>query len=208
MSADEDDEALAARLRLGEEEALGLLFWQCRPRLARMVQFRLDRRMAGRIDADDILQEAYLAALQRLEHFPREEGGSSYIWLRLIVMQTLVDVHRRHLGAQMRDAGREISLHGHADAGSTASSLAARLIGDQTSPSQAAMRAEATAELEIALSQMNEIDREVLALRHFEELSNNEVAEVLAIQPKAASIRYIRAVARLKTIMEDLNKSR
>ena len=122
----------------------------------------------------------------------------------LIVGQTLVDVHRRHLGVQMRDAGREVSLHGAGHPQATSMSLAACLLGQVTSPSQAAVRAEMSAQLEAALESMDPIDREVLALRHFEELTNSEVAEVLTIQQKAASIRYVRAIKRLKAVLSQL----
>jgi RNA polymerase sigma-70 factor (ECF subfamily) len=169
-----------------------------------MVHFRLDPRLRGRVDADDILQEAYLNAAQRLEHFLRETSMSIYVWIRQIVYQTLIDVHRRHVGAKVRDAGREVSLQRAGFPAATSTSLALQLAGNLTSPSQAAMRAEMIEQLESALQTMNPTDREVLALRHFEELANHEVAEVLGIQPKAASIRYIRALDRLKTILSKL----
>ncbi len=193
-------EQLVQRLRDGDEQSLADLFSCYRDKLWRMINFRLDRRLLGRVDADDVLQEAYLAAAQRLEHFRKETEMSILVWLRLIVGQTLTDVHRRHLGAQMRDARQEIPLHvGQAQA--TSISLAAHLLGHLTSPSQAAMRAEMARRLEQALETMDPIDREVLALRHFEELSNNEVAEVLGLQKSAASNRYVRALTRLKAIL-------
>lgn len=200
VSDDDHVQQLVQRLRDGDEHALADIFSIYRDKLWRMVNFRLDRRLLGRVDADDVLQEAYLAAAQRLSHFLKETDMSVLIWLRLIVGQTLTDVHRRHLGAQMRDARQEVSFHvaaGHA----TSISLAAHLLGHVTSPSQAAMRAEKARRLEEALDSMDSIDREVLALRHFEELTNNEVAEVLGLQKSAASNRYIRALTRLKGIL-------
>jgi RNA polymerase sigma-70 factor (ECF subfamily) len=192
------------RLKLDDEQTLAELFSQHRERLFRIVQFRLDPRLYGRVDADDILQEAYLDASQRIRHFQDDSSTSFFVWLRMVVNQTLVDVHRRHLGAQMRDAGREVSgrVHGHSD--STATSLAVHLAGSITSPSQAAIREETARRLEAALDQMDAIDREVLALRHFEELTNSEVAQVLGIQQKAASIRYIRALKRFKALLANL----
>ena len=145
---------------------------------------------------------AYLNAVQRIRHLFDESPASAFIWLRLIVTQTLVDIHRRHLGAQLRDARRDVSIFGGGSLHTTSTSLAAHLLGSFTSPSQAAMRAEMVEQLEQALEGMDPIDREVLALRHFEELSNSEVAEVLGIQQKAASIRYVRALGRLKRILE------
>jgi RNA polymerase sigma-70 factor (ECF subfamily) len=193
-----EEAVLIGSLR-ADPTALAELFTRHRERLWRMVNVRLDRRLHGRVDPDDVLQEAYLDAARRVEYFTRDDGPSFFIWLRLIVGQTLVDVHRRHLGAQARAAGREVALHGAPDA--TSASLAGGLMASLTPPSRAAMRAEASSRLEACLDTMEPIDREVLVLRHFEELSNGEVAEVLGIQPKAASIRYVRAVARLKTIL-------
>ncbi|NOX53218.1 MAG: sigma-70 family RNA polymerase sigma factor [Planctomycetes bacterium] len=195
--------SLWQRLEQGDQEALAELFSQHRERLWRMVHFRLDRRLHGRVDADDVLQEAYLDALQRLPHYLQQRNMSFFVWLRCIVGQTLVDIHRKHLGAQMRAADREIPIH-NALSNTTSVSLAAQLLGHLTSPSQAAMRHELARQLEEALEKMNPIDREVLALRHFEELTNSEVAEVLGIQQKAASIRYVRAVKRLKQILSEV----
>jgi RNA polymerase sigma-70 factor (ECF subfamily) len=122
----------------------------------------------------------------------------------LIVQQTLIDVQRRHLGAKKRDAYRERSIHGGQWSQNTSVSLVAKLLGTYTSPSQAAVRQERAAQLRDAIEQMDEMDREVLALRHFEELTNSEVAEVLGIQETTASNRYVRALRRLKVILDAL----
>lgn len=192
--------ALLQRVKEGDQQALAELFSVHRDRLWRIINFRLDSRLAGRVDADDILQETYLAAAQRINHYLDDTSHSFFVWLRLIAQQTLIDVHRRHLGAQMRDASRDMSIHAHY-AQATSMSIASQLLGNLTSPSQAAMRDEAANQLEEAIQTMEPIDREVLALRHFEELTNSEVAEVLGIQQKAASIRYVRALKRLKSVL-------
>jgi RNA polymerase sigma-70 factor (ECF subfamily) len=168
-----------------------------------MVQFRLDGRLKGRVATSDVLQEAYIDALKRLPHFQATEGMPFLLWLRWVTMQRLVEVHRQHLGARMRDAGREVAF----DAGGSlaaSSEKIAEFIGDLTSPSMAAERAEGMDQLRAALDGLEPADREVLALRHFEELSNQEAAAVLGIQPAAASKRYVRALERLKGAMEKL----
>lgn len=175
-----------------------------------MVHFRMDPVLATRLDPDDVLQEAWMAAAQRLDHFLNQESLSFFVWLRLIVGQTLIDVQRRHLGAKMRDAYREQSLNQpgaeqEALSRNTSVSLARRLIGNYTTPSGVAIREEEAQQLRQAINEMDPIDREVLALRHFEELSNSETAQALQIQPKAASIRYVRAMRRLKAILESLS---
>ncbi len=201
-STETDPTDLLDRVRRGDERALAELFSAERDRLWRMVQARLDRRLRGRVDPDDILQEAYLDATRRIAHFANEPDMSFFLWLRLIVGQTLVDVHRRHLDAQMRDAGRDVSIARGASPGASSASLAGHLVAHLTSPSQAAIRAEMEAQLGQAIDSLDPIDREVLVLRHFEELTNGEVAQVLGLQVKAASIRYVRAIARLKTILD------
>ena len=101
---------LMERLRDGDKQALADLFSRYHQRLRNMITFRLDRRLAGRVDADDVIQEAYLDAADRLEHYVNDHSGSFYVWVRMIVSQAMIDIHRRHLGAQIRDANREVSM--------------------------------------------------------------------------------------------------
>ncbi len=201
--ADTVDE-LRDRLKRGDDEAIAGLFSQHRERLWRTVSFRMDRRLVGRIDADDVLQEAYLASARRLGHYVADPSLSPFVWLRMIVLQTLTDMHRHHLGAQMRDAGREVAAAGCRYPQTTTVSLAAQLVGHLTSPSKAVARAETLGQVEQAIAAMDPLDQEVLALRHFEELGNSEVAEVLGIQQKAASIRYVRALKRLRAVLSEV----
>lgn len=184
---------LLARLEQGDEQALAELFSRYRERLRRMVDIRLDGRLQGRIDVSDVLQEVYLDAAQRLDHYRTSPPSSFLLWLRQLTDQRLVDVHRRHFGAQRRDVRREAARGGD-DTGS----LLTQLVGRISSPSHQAMRAEVEAAVEQALAAMPAIDREVLALRHFEELNNNEVADLLGISKTAASNRYVRALKRLQ----------
>jgi RNA polymerase sigma-70 factor (ECF subfamily) len=190
-------------LRRGDEGALAPLFSNYRDRLRRMVEFRLDARLRGRVAPSDVLQEAYIDALKRLQHYRADPDVPFFIWLRTVAMQRLIQVHRQHLGAGMRDAAREVSIGKLAPA-EASSEMIAEFIADQTSPSLAAQRGEALAQLREALDALDGIDREVLALRHFEDLSNAEVAALLGIQPAAASKRYVRALERLKDALEKL----
>jgi RNA polymerase sigma-70 factor (ECF subfamily) len=207
-ATDHGTDELRARLRKQPDAVLAVEFGRYRNRLWKMISFRLDPRLAGRIEPDDVLQEAWLAAVQRVPHFLEHETLTMFVWLRMIVGQTIIDMHRHHLGARMRDAYREVSFNNAALAQSTSVSIAARLLASVSSPSQAAIRSELAEQLHTALEAMDPIDREVLALRHFEELTNSEVAEVLGIQQKAASIRYVRAVKRLGKILEQLPEFR
>jgi RNA polymerase sigma-70 factor (ECF subfamily) len=203
MTPPEPDEAdFLRRATAGDQQALAALFSRYRDRLRKMVRLRLDRRMAGRIDASDVLQDAYLDVARRFSEYAAAPTVPFYLWLRALAGQRLVDLHRRHLGAQMRDAGQEVSLHRGALPAASSASLAQQLLAGLTSPTQAAIRAEMQLRLQEALNSMDPIDREVVVLRHFEELSNVEAAEVLGIETSAASKRYIRAIRRLKAILD------
>jgi RNA polymerase sigma-70 factor (ECF subfamily) len=204
FAAVEESSELVNRVIHGDKEALAELFDAYRPRLRRIVNFRLDRRIYGRIDADDVLQEAYLNAESRMKWLLGDHPPTIFIWLRQITNQTLADVHRRHLGAQKRSAKRDVSLQGGWTAESTSMSLAFHLCGGLSSPSAAAQRAELSQQIDVALGTLSDIDREMLALRHFEELTNTEAAQVLNTTVQAASMRYVRAISRLKTALEGI----
>jgi RNA polymerase sigma-70 factor, ECF subfamily len=192
---------LERRLRGGDTQALAELFSHERERLWRVIEFRLAEPLRGRLGPEDVLQEAFLAASQRLKHYAASPATSPFLWLRMIVNQTLIDLHRQHLEAQKRDAAREVSVDAVPYAQATSASVAIQLVGIFTSPSRAAARADVLGVVRAAIDGMDPIDREVLALRHFEELTNSEVAEALGIEQKAASIRYVRALRRLKEIL-------
>jgi RNA polymerase sigma-70 factor (ECF subfamily) len=194
---------LLERLHRDAPQAVAEEFARYRERLQRMVEFRLDLRLRGRVSTSDILQEAYIDALKRLPHFEAAPDVPFFIWLRTITIQRLIDVHRQHLGAQARDVNKEVRL-GAGDSIEASSEKMAAVFGDLTSPSQAAQRAERMEILRVAIDRLDPMDREVLALRHFEELSNQEVAAALGIQSAAASKRYVRAVERLKIALDRL----
>lgn len=202
--ADRETSELLEQARQGDPKAVGDLLDHFRNRLRRMVALRMDRRLQGRIDASDVIQETYLEASSRLAEYLREPTMPFYIWLRFLTGQRLAMLHRHHLGVQARDAGREVSLYKGALPEATSAALAAQLVGRFTSPSVAAVRAEMKIRLQEALNSMDSMDREVLALRHFEQLSNAETAEVLGLKPPAACNRYVRALERLKAILTDM----
>jgi RNA polymerase sigma-70 factor (ECF subfamily) len=202
MTSEADaDQDLVRRMRAGEARALADLFAAQRERLRRMVQLRLDRRLQGRIDPSDVVQEAFLDAARRLGEYTADAALPPFLWLRFLTAQRLVTLHRIHLGVKGRDASREVSLHTGPLPSADSRSLAAQLLGRLTSPSRAAIRAEIQIKIQDALNAMGPIDREILALRHFEELSNSETAAVLGLHKAAASNRYVRALRRLKEIL-------
>lgn len=192
---------LAAR---GDDAARDALFALHRGRLKRMVRLRLNPRLQRRVDESDVVQEAFLEAAQHFPDFAVRQPLPFYLWLRQITSHKLIDVHRRHLGAVCRDVRHELPLHNGSYSAANSVSLAAQLLGGLTSPSNAAVKAERRRILHEALDSMEEIDREVLALRHFEQLSNAETAQVLGIAESACSNRYVRALLRLKQILKQV----
>jgi RNA polymerase sigma-70 factor (ECF subfamily) len=195
---------LLQRARSGDAAALGALFAHYRDRLRKMVHLRLDRRIGGRLDPSDVLQEAYLDVARRFPEYVAAPAVPFYVWLRALTGQRLIDLHRQHLGAKMRDAGQEVSLYRGALPQASSASLAQQLLAGLTSPTQAAVRAEMQLKLQEALNSMDPMDREVVVLRHFEELNNIETAAALGIEPTAASKRYLRAIRRLKAILDQI----
>ena len=193
---------LIERAARGDERALGDLIAQHRKRLKRMVEFRLNVRLRRRVDPSDVLQEAYVEVARRLGEYLREPKMPFYLWLRHVTNQKLIDVHRRHLGSQRRSARREVSLAGEQGSETDTGALAVHLLGKLSSPSAVAMRAEMKRRVEEVLESMEPLDREILVLRHFEQLSNVEAAQVLEISTSAASNRHVRALKRIRDLLQ------
>jgi RNA polymerase sigma-70 factor (ECF subfamily) len=201
MTPQDDTKVLLQKASQGDAGALGELFSRNQERLRQMVDVRLDRRLSGRLDSSDVLQEAYLEFSRSLTDYLRRPELPFYVWLRMITARRLQMLHRRHLGTQLRDAHREISLFQEALPPASSECLAAQLLGRYTTPSEAVMRAELQIRVQDALNRMEPIDREILVLRHFELLSNVETAHVLGLNEAAASNRFMRALKKLKKIL-------
>ena len=185
----------------GDADGWTDLVGRYRGRLQRMVAVRIDRRMQQRVNASDIVQEAYLEAAEHLAQYVQNPQMPFFLWLRGITSNKLLEIHRHHLGAKMRNAAREVAIDGGASVTTAAAGVAARLACDATMPDEAALREEMRGRLEEALDALEPLDRDVLALRHFEHLSNSETAQILGIDTSAASKRYVRALKRLKNVL-------
>jgi RNA polymerase sigma-70 factor (ECF subfamily) len=203
-SDDRETQRLIHAAARGSQGAWFEILDRHRERLRRMVVLRMDRRLQGRVDASDIIQDACVDAIQRLPDYLEKPTMPLFLWLRFLVGQRLIDEHRRHLGVKARDVGREVTLFHGTIPEATSAVLAAQLLGRLTSPSHAAIRAEQQMQLQEALNSLEPLDREILALRHFEQLSNGEAATVLGLDKSAASKRYARALIRLKEILVQL----
>ena len=197
---------LIEQLREGGANAFAELFSQHRSRLRREIQSRLDRRLARRVDASDILQETYLDAARRVDEYLADPPMPLFTWLRFLANQRVMAAYRRHLGTQKRDPRQEAPLQSSRREQDRSEALSFELSACLTSPSHALARAETQRRIRELLDSLDPIDREILVLRHLEELANNQVAQRLGLSKAAASNRYIRALERLRQIMSSLSE--
>ena len=187
--------------QLGLEAATRMFDRDC-DRLRRFMIHRTDRRLLRRLDWDDVLQETYLVIQRRLKEFIEGARVPFYVWTRGLAGQVLIDLHRRHLGAEVRSLNREVSIHDQLPFQSTATSIAGLLAASGTSPSRILMREEQMETLKSTLEQMNDKDREVLVMRHMEHMTNGEIAVALGINESAATKRYLRALRKVRDAVQ------
>lgn len=176
---------------------LAELWLEHRERIARLLVLRMPAVLQRRIGLEDVLQETYLACGKRLDFLRDEPEIPLYAKLRRLALQTLADIERKHLGAGKRDAMKEYSP----DDVSMMDAWA-QFADSISSPRSHMERVERQSQIRRLLGELSPTDREILELRHFEELSNSECAAVLGIEVKAASIRYVRAIKRFRELVE------
>jgi RNA polymerase sigma-70 factor (ECF subfamily) len=196
-----ETEVLLDRAQAGDESAREQLLMRHRGRLRQMVAFRLDRRMAARVDASDVVQEALTDAAGKLSGYLRERPLPFYPWLRQLAWQRLVELHRKHVVAQSRSVTREEG-QGPALADASAIELADRLLASGTGPVDKLLRDELRSRVRTVLAALPERDREVLVLRHLEQLSVREMAAVLSISEGAVKTRHLRALQRFRNALD------
>lgn len=195
-----DDLDLLRHAQSGNEDALNEVLIKHRERLKRMVAVRMNQKLQSRIDASDVIQDTFIEASRALDAYLENPKMPVFIWLRRLAGEKLIQAHRQHLGAQKRAAGREQRIFGGAPQ-ATSQSMAIQLAGSITSPSQAVVKKEAKNQLLAALESMDEIDREILTLRHFEHLSSRETAEIMGMNHEAVRKRYVRALDKMQKIL-------
>ena len=199
FASPKDDELTETLLKLSQLDNAAVLtnfFEQYASRLERIVQLRLHPALNGRVDACDIVQEVFVQAIDGVDRFLETRPMPVFLWLRKLLLQSLTQVHRRHLNAQRRDVRREQKEE---TPPANSGCLAMELSGSYSTPSRIVSRQETQDQLKLALDALPEADREVLALWHFEQLSGPEVATVLGISHEAAKKRHVRALAKLRT---------
>lgn len=201
-AGEHDTQVLLDRIRQGDASATQALLDRHRGRLRRMVQFRMDDRMAARVDPSDVVQEALIVAHNRLSDFlDAPQPGDFYPWLRRIAWSRLLDLHRRHVVAQRRTVLREVN-HGLDLSSESATYLAQQLAGSAVSAAHRLAQAELIERVKAALHRLSEMDREVLTLRFLEQLSVEHAAQVVGISCNTFKARQLRAIARLRDMLD------
>lgn len=205
-----DSDPRLARARRGDMNALSGVLAELTPALTRMAELRLDRALGSRVDPADLVQDALVEATRRFGEWCEQDRYPFRVWLRLLAAQSVAGAVRRHIAAQMRSAAREQTFDARSDADSAPDYRAGAggwLTTSQTSPTQAAQRTELRERVLAAMEELDELDREILAMRAFEQLTNEEAARELGIETSAASKRFTRALTRLRPALSAFEPS-
>ena len=196
-----DTQELLVQARQGNDQALEQLLTRHREPVRRMIDLRLDPAIIQRLDASDVVQEVMLEASRRFQDYLRAPAMPFHLWLRHIAKDHVIDAHRKHHQAQKRGVNRERPLHRPKWAEQSSLQLAEQLMDPELTPASALVRQELEQRLHLALRQLDEDDQEIILMRHFEQLGNQEVAASLKLSEAAASMRYLRAVRRLRDLL-------
>ncbi len=199
----EETQQLLQDAGAGDEQAVNRLMDRHRAALARMVQLRMDAAIAGRIDASDVVQDVLIEAHRRLADYLRDPPMPFHLWLRQLAKDQVIDMHRRHRTAQRRSVDREQRMTDRQFADRSSMDLAAMLKDQELTPAAATIRKELERRFLTALDELDDDDREIILMRHFEQLGNNETAEALGLSPAAAGMRHLRALRKLRAILGD-----
>jgi RNA polymerase sigma-70 factor (ECF subfamily) len=199
--ANEKTEDLLAAARDGDDRAINQLLDTHRDAVRRMIDLRMDQVIKRRVDASDVVQEVMIEASRRLKDYLENPVMPFHLWLRQMAKDRLIDAYRRHRGAARRSMDREQPLV-TAAGDESSMDLMGQLRDAQLTPAAAATWQELQSRFREACEQLESLDQEVIFLRHFEHLSNGEAATVMQLSPQAASMRYLRAMRRLREFMD------
>lgn len=195
-------EELLRQAKSGDESAVNQLMDRHRHSLRQMVRLRLDQRIQRRIDVSDVVQDILIEANRRLQRYLAEPQLPFHLWLRQIARDRIIDAHRRHRTSLRRSVDREQSLAAPRGQDQSSMQLAAVLGDQRLTPAAAALQKEIVHRIEMAISQLEEKDAEMIIMRHYELLTNQEIAIALELTEPAASMRYLRAIRRLKSLIQ------
>lgn len=197
----DDTQRLLDDARSGEPSAVDRLLGEFREPLRQVINLRLDPVLARRVDASDIVQDVLIEANQRLTEYLKNPAMPFHLWLRHLAQDRIIDTHRRHRQAQRRSIDKEQPIQRPAWADQSSVQLVAQLVDAEQTPASAAIHQELQRRLNDALAQLDEGDREVILMRHHEQLSNQDVAAALGLTEAAASMRYLRALRKLRAVL-------
>src|SRR6516165_6424979 len=200
MLDSQQTQELLAQAQKGDAAAAERLLAEHREPVRHMIGLRLDRAIARRVDASDVVQEVLLEASRRLQDYLRNPAMPFHLWLRHIAKDHLIDAHRRHRQAQRRGVDREQPLVPAGLRDPSSIELAAHFVDRELTPASAAMQQELEKRLHVAIGELDEDDRDIILLRHFEQLTNQEVAALHQVTEAAASMRHLRALRRLREL--------
>ena len=194
---------LLANARQGDRAAVNRLLERHRVSLKKLIQLRLDRKIARRVDASDVVQDVLMEANTRLQDYLADPRMPFHLWLRQLAQDRMIDVYRRHRGAQRRSLDREQSITAPQFSDQSGLDLMGQLADHELTPAAASIRKELEARFVLALDQLEDEDREIVLMRHFEQLGNSEVADALGLSAAAAGMRHLRALRKLRAILGD-----
>jgi RNA polymerase sigma-70 factor (ECF subfamily) len=201
----QDTQALLDDVRAGDAEAVDRLLARHRAAVRKMVRLRMDPVLARRVDASDIAQDVLVEAHRRLKRYLKNPQMPFHLWLRQMAKDRLIDAHRRHRVAARRSIDREQPLNVRLPRDDSTRSIAMAICDSQLTPAAAATWRELKRRFEEACRALEPQDQEIVVMRHFEQLTNSEVATALDLSPQAASMRYLRAMRRLRELLADEN---
>ena len=199
---DDRTERLLDAAREGDHSAVNELLQRHRKPIRRLVEMRLDRKVQRRVDVSDVVQDVMVEASGRLERYLDDPVMAFHLWLRQIAWDRIIDTYRRHRVSAKRNMDREQPMTAPTGPDQSTVELAVQLCDPQLTPAAAATQKEIALQVEGIIEELSEQDREIILMRHYEHLSNLEVAQVLGLNPPAASMRYLRAIRRLRELME------
>ena len=206
-ASDDQTETLLKAAQGGDSDAINRLLEKHRGSVRRLVELRLDRKVQRRVDISDVVQDVLVEASGRLDKYLSDPSMAFHLWLRQIAWDRIIDTYRRHRVSAKRNMDREQPMASPAGPDQSTMELAIQLCDPALTPAAAATQKEIASKVEEAIERLNEQDREIIMMRHYEHLSNLEIAEVLDLNPPAASMRYLRAVRRLREMLQEADES-
>ena len=201
--SDDQTDTLLDGARAGDSDAVNKLLEKHRRSVRRLVEMRLDRKVQQRVDVSDVVQDVLVEASGRLQKYLDDPVMAFHLWIRQIAWDRIIDTYRRHRVSAKRNMDREQPIAVPSGSNQSSMELAVQLRDPGLTPATAATQREITEQVEAVIELLNEQDREIILMRHYEHLSNLEIAEVLKLNPPAASMRYLRALRHLRQLLTE-----